>query len=177
MGRQKIIRTPEELEISRLRKNERDRNRRAAARTARTPEEQEVFSQQRNEQRLARITSQTPAQETAIRERRNQRQRESRNAARMTRTPEEQEAFHARRREQDRERQRINRQTAIDIFRNANNNILELEEHYLGPMNVECNHCHAKHFEKEKVSGEGNSFNDCCNHGKVNLKKYKEYPP
>ena len=26
------------------------------------------------------------------------------------------------------------------------------ERHYLGPMNVECNHCHALHFESEKLS-------------------------
>ena len=26
------------------------------------------------------------------------------------------------------------------------------ECHYLGPMNVECNHCHALHFESEKLS-------------------------
>ena len=26
------------------------------------------------------------------------------------------------------------------------------EHHYLGPMNVECNHCHALHFESEKLS-------------------------
>lgn len=44
------------------------------------------------------------------------------------------------------------------------NNILE---HYLGPMNVLCVHCEAKHFKSEKVSNKGNSFNDCCSHGKV----------
>lgn len=43
-------------------------------------------------------------------------------------------------------------------------------------MNIECHHCSAKHFSQEKIQGKGNSFNDCCNHGKVILDNLPEFP-
>ena len=46
---------------------------------------------------------------------------------------------------------------------------INVPQHYLGPMNVLCCHCGAKHFEDEKVHNKGNSFNDCCSHGAVKL--------
>ncbi|XP_044014008.1 uncharacterized protein LOC122856401 [Aphidius gifuensis] len=49
-------------------------------------------------------------------------------------------------------------------------------EHYLGPMNILCIHCKAKHFESEKVWHKGKSFNDCCSHGKVKLDPLPELP-
>lgn len=48
-------------------------------------------------------------------------------------------------------------------------------ENYLGEMNVQCCHCGAKHFEDEKV-GKENSFDDCCNHGKVKLENVDNFP-
>uniref|UniRef100_A0A915M2W0 Helitron helicase-like domain-containing protein n=1 Tax=Meloidogyne javanica TaxID=6303 RepID=A0A915M2W0_MELJA len=39
----------------------------------------------------------------------------------------------------------------------------------LGRMNVKCTHCGALHFPEEKIGNKGNSFNNCCHHGKVNL--------
>ena len=36
-------------------------------------------------------------------------------------------------------------------------------------MNVLYSHCNAKHFTAEKVFNKGNSFNDCCGHGSVEL--------
>ena len=48
-------------------------------------------------------------------------------------------------------------------------------EHYLGPMDVNCTHCNAKHFSAERVSNKGDSFNDCCSHGAVRLEKLPEY--
>ena len=41
---------------------------------------------------------------------------------------------------------------------------------------VLCVHCRAKHFPAEKVSNKGNSFNDCCSHGKVILETLPEPP-
>ena len=48
-----------------------------------------------------------------------------------------------------------------------NNSVIE---NYIGEMNIECEHCKAKHFIAEKPSNKGNFFNDCCNHGKVQVK-------
>ena len=48
-------------------------------------------------------------------------------------------------------------------------------EHYIGEINVLCIHCGAKHFSQEKVSSQ-NSFDDCCNHGKVILERLQNFP-
>jgi len=32
-------------------------------------------------------------------------------------------------------------------------------EHYIGEMNIYCEHCGAKHFKSEKVANKENSFN------------------
>nr|CAD2170007.1 unnamed protein product [Meloidogyne enterolobii] len=39
------------------------------------------------------------------------------------------------------------------------------KENKLSDLSVECMHCGALHFAEEKTRG--NSFNDCCHHGKV----------
>ena len=57
--------------------------------------------------------------------------------------------------------------------------IIQLEnvvEHYIGEMNLCCEHCGAKHFNGEKVANKGNSFNDCCNHGSINLDPLPQHP-
>lgn len=64
--------------------------------------------------------------------------------------------------------------TQIDVIRNDSLN--NISEHYLGSMNVLCIHCKAKHFKAEKVN-KGNSFNDCCCHGKVILPPLPNPPP
>jgi len=51
-----------------------------------------------------------------------------------------------------------------------------LNQHYIGKMNVECQYCKAKHFQAEKVHNKGNSFNDCCSHGKVMLEPLPPLP-
>ena len=43
-------------------------------------------------------------------------------------------------------------------------------------MNVACIHCKALHFESEKVTNKGCSFNDCCSHGAVKLEPMPEFP-
>jgi hypothetical protein len=45
-------------------------------------------------------------------------------------------------------------------------NVSEID---LGPMNIECTHCKALHFKGQRVSNKGDSFYDCCGHGKVIL--------
>ncbi|XP_063990617.1 uncharacterized protein LOC135169496 [Diachasmimorpha longicaudata] len=50
----------------------------------------------------------------------------------------------------------------------------ESKEHYIGPMNVVCRHCRAKHFAAEKVRKD--SFNDCCSHGEVALEPLPNPP-
>ncbi|XP_051154931.1 uncharacterized protein LOC127277677 [Leptopilina boulardi] len=70
---------------------------------------------------------------------------------------------------------RIHQQNDIDnLLENARLN--KILEHYLGDMNVLCTHCKAKHFKAEKVGKKGNSFNDCCSHGKVVLDPLPDPP-
>ncbi|KYM98545.1 ATP-dependent DNA helicase PIF1 [Cyphomyrmex costatus] len=42
-------------------------------------------------------------------------------------------------------------------------------------MDVSCIHCNAKHFAAERISNKGDSFHDCCNHGKVYLEPLPEF--
>jgi hypothetical protein len=53
------------------------------------------------------------------------------------------------------------------------------ERHSLGPMNVECNHCHALHFDSEKLSAStlaNKKFGSCCLQGQVQLPAFRELP-
>ena len=43
-------------------------------------------------------------------------------------------------------------------------------------MNVLCKHCNAKYFAAEKGFNKGNSFNDCCRHGSVELESIPDCP-
>ncbi|CAB0042454.1 unnamed protein product [Trichogramma brassicae] len=96
--------------------------------------------------------------------------------SRVVRTLEEEQALLAARRVRNAENQRRRRQAAriaaIEKRRNA-----PIPEDYLGKMDTLCMHCNAKHFENEKVSNKGLSFNDCCSHGGVRLEPTPEFPP
>ena len=50
-----------------------------------------------------------------------------------------------------------------------------VDEYYLGEMDVLCSHCNAKHFTAEKVFNKGNSFNDCYGHGTVKLEAIPDF--
>ena len=53
------------------------------------------------------------------------------------------------------------------------------ERHNLGPMNVECNHCHALHFDSEKLSTSTRAnkrFGGCCLQGQTQLPAFREPP-
>jgi len=54
--------------------------------------------------------------------------------------------------------------------------INEIVENYIGPMDVFCTYCHAKHFTAEKIFNKGNSFHDCCNHGAIYLESLPQLP-
>jgi len=43
-------------------------------------------------------------------------------------------------------------------------------------MNLRCEHYGARHFNSEKVTNKGNSFNDCCGHGTVELNPLPQLP-
>ena len=43
-------------------------------------------------------------------------------------------------------------------------------------MNVLCKHCNTIHFTAEKVFNKGNSCNDCCGHGSVELESIRDFP-
>ena len=51
------------------------------------------------------------------------------------------------------------------------NDVPEITENFIGQMNVKCTHCKAK-----RVANKGDSFNDCCNHGNVELLLAPEFP-
>jgi len=61
---------------------------------------------------------------------------------------------------------------------NISNTILidDINEYYIGSMDVSCVHCNAKHFAGEKIFNKENSFHDCCNHGLVHLQPLPECP-
>ena len=106
------------------------------------------------------------------------------------RTEEEEEIFQRNRREKRAENQRRRRQAArnaiIDESRNnatpnveqnrLDNRCQPITQDYLGPMNILCIHCNAKHFVSEKVSNKGLSFQDCCSHGAVVLEPTPIFP-
>uniref|UniRef100_T1JPI3 Uncharacterized protein n=1 Tax=Strigamia maritima TaxID=126957 RepID=T1JPI3_STRMM len=48
--------------------------------------------------------------------------------------------------------------------------VSEVEEFYLGKMDIECPHCGALHFKGEILSSR------CCHKGKVKLPPLKKYP-
>jgi hypothetical protein len=54
-----------------------------------------------------------------------------------------------------------------------------LTRHSLGPMNIECSHCHALHFDSEKLSGStinNKKFGGCCLQGQVKLPAFPPPP-
>ena len=51
----------------------------------------------------------------------------------------------------------------------------KLSQFKIGKMDSYCKACSAKHFKEEKVIHK-DTFNDCCNHGKIELKVFDEYP-
>jgi len=71
---------------------------------------------------------------------------------------------------------RLLRKGYIDINTSDITQLQNITEHYIGEMNIFCEHCSAKHFKSEKVANKGNSFNDCCNHGSVRLNSLPQPP-
>ncbi|KAI1695631.1 hypothetical protein DdX_19484 [Ditylenchus destructor] len=53
-----------------------------------------------------------------------------------------------------------------------------VEFYKMGKMGNSCKYCKAMHFkEEQKERTDLNSYNDCCNHGKIKLEdSFKEYP-
>jgi hypothetical protein len=54
-----------------------------------------------------------------------------------------------------------------------------LGRHSLGPMNVECQHCHALHWDAEKLKAStlnNKKFGQCCLQGQVNLPAFPPPP-
>ena len=51
--------------------------------------------------------------------------------------------------------------------------------HDLGPMNIECQHCHALHFDSEKLTAStrnNKKFGSCCLQGQVKLPDFPAAP-
>jgi hypothetical protein len=54
-----------------------------------------------------------------------------------------------------------------------------LQRHSLGPMNVECQHCHALHFDCEKLiksTRAVSKFGSCCLEGQIRLPPFPQAP-
>nr|CDJ85606.1 uncharacterized protein LOC100902978 [Haemonchus contortus] len=126
----------------------------AAAERARMRREQEG-----EEQRRARL-------EAAAERARIQREQES-EEQRRARQSQEAERRRSRRRQ-------IGAGTAADRTRFIARSNSEPEEHYDGPMNVECESCGARHFRSESKGRR--TFNDCCNHGTITIEHFTYYP-
>ena len=108
----------------------------------------------------------------------------------IVRTQEEEILFQTNRRARLADYQRRRRQTARNIIIDeSRNNVTSINERnrltnlpqsvtqdYLGPMNMVCIHCNAKHFVSEKVSNKGLSFHDCCSHGSVLIEPTSTFP-
>ena len=90
--------------------------------------------------------------------------RQCRRRCRSRENDEEEREFQNRRHERNVEDRR---------FLEQNSNV---DEYYLGEMDVLYSHCNAKYFTAEKVCNKGNSFNDCCGHGTVKLEAIPDFP-
>lgn len=55
----------------------------------------------------------------------------------------------------------------LNIDTSSNSQLSHLDYHEIGKMDIACEHCKAQYLLLEKVANKGNSFRDCCNHGKV----------
>jgi len=60
-----------------------------------------------------------------------------------------------------------------NTFKIALDSSVEVEELYLGAMNIICLNCEGRHFQCEK-GGTANVFTQCCEKGKFSLPAYKE---
>ena len=84
-------------------------------------------------------------------------------------------------RERKRDEQRARRAAVVsslpagrqDQFKIALEEIVVVEEHYLGRMRIVCRNCGAKHFSCEMTDGATNLFSLYCERGKFTLPAYK----
>ena len=95
---------------------------------------------------------------------------------RNNRTPQEEEEYQRNRREKSNEYQRRYRTVQRDRMIQQRREVVEIVEHYCGPMNILCIHCNARHFKSEKIANEGFSFNNCSNHGEVKVNLLDDFP-
>uniref|UniRef100_A0A7I4YT97 Helitron_like_N domain-containing protein n=1 Tax=Haemonchus contortus TaxID=6289 RepID=A0A7I4YT97_HAECO len=72
-------------------------------------------------------------------------------------------------------RRQIGAGTPADETRFIAHSNIEPEEHYDGPMNVDCESCGAEHFRSASKGGR-RTFIDCCNHGTITLKHFTCFP-
>lgn len=108
---------------------------------------------------------------------------------RIIRNSHEEEIFNARRRARNNRNQRKRRmktkklrklpKSLAEWVKKSRKRIVDsVLEHYIGPMDVECYHCYAKHFAEEMVNNKIHvrSFNDCCSHGAVPIHSFDHFP-
>jgi len=74
----------------------------------------------------------------------------------------------------NRSRKRLERVHVDDFLKPGRNLNVQLEQHYLGPMNNICLNCGARHFHCEGSSDNGTLFTQCCDKGKFKLPEYCE---
>ena len=74
----------------------------------------------------------------------------------------------------NRNRTRLERVHDDDFFKAGRNPNVQVERHYLGPMNNVCLNCGARHFHCEGSSDNGTLFTQCCDKGKFKLPEYCE---
>lgn len=160
-GRPRIIQSPEEEELLRQRKNERQRQWCLEKKLHQTSNEQlscEQLSQQEEQLQILQDQRNNHIRERyhsnqIFRERHNQCVIQSRLTRQLTQTPEQNETLRIATKSTSSsvEMQDINYQ--IDNLRHIRNDdtLSNADEHYLGQMDVKCIHCNANHFVEEKV--------------------------
>ncbi|PIO60099.1 hypothetical protein TELCIR_18410 [Teladorsagia circumcincta] len=172
-NRRRINTLRERARREQLSQEERRQRQSREARTVRARREQES-----DEQRRIRLSS-VAGRVRARRDQESQEQRErrltatSRQVQRRRESLTEAQVEERRRIESQRHHTRAAR-IAAATSRVARSGA-EPEEHYDGPMNVDCGRCGARHYKSESRPGVA-TFNDCCNHGCISMEHFINFP-
>ncbi|XP_044005514.1 uncharacterized protein LOC122850427 [Aphidius gifuensis] len=98
-------------------------------------------------------------------------------ANRVKRSVEDERLFQKSKRMRNTLAQRERRQKlALQLeYNRFNIQVEDIQENYIGKMDILCKNCSARHFQVEEVNNK-KTFNDCCSHGEVNLEPLPDSP-
>ncbi|XP_044005604.1 uncharacterized protein LOC122850538 [Aphidius gifuensis] len=98
-------------------------------------------------------------------------------ANRVKRSVEDERLFQKSKRMRNTLAQRERRQKlALQLeYNRFNIQVEDIQENYIGKMDILCKNYSARHFQVEEVNNK-KTFNDCCSHGEVNLEPLPDSP-